>query len=316
MTRFTHPLVAYAEAARPGATTARLLLGLAVGAALILGTVQLAGKGLGLLFADMLPPGAGLRETPYGVLLILAAFLAVWPALWVLLPLVHRRSARTLFGPSGRIDWRHFRLGLAVSLGVGIAAWSPLLVFQTDRLESFARLDAWLLYAAIAVPLLFVQTTAEELVFRGYLLQQFAARSFSVLGWSVLPSLAFAYAHPVDGPGIFSLSWFHFVFGLIMAAVTSRTANLGAAAGLHFGHNLINVLVIAPAAAVSGLALFTVPEAMDTYWPRLAYVAVMFVGAALFMGWMDLRFIRQWKAMKRAEAEARDRDEVPPLAAE
>ena len=310
MSQFVHPLMAFAAPARAGASAWRTLAGLALAAAFVFGFVEVARLGMAAaLFGGAaeptLPWDARSPASPLGVLLILGVFLAVWPALWVVLPMVHRRRGATLFGPRGRLDWRHFRYGLAVSLIVGVVAWSPLVVAERASLDLFGRLETWATFAAIAVPLVFVQCAAEELLFRGYLLQQFAARSFSVLGWSVVPSLLFAYAHPSE-TGFLGLSWYHFVFGLIMAAVTSRTANLGGAIGLHFGHNLVNLLLIAPEAHVSGLALYRVPESVETSGPHVTYLVIMFVGAALFMGWMDLQFIRRWREAKKAKAAAAD----------
>ncbi len=308
MSQFTHPLVAYAGPARPGASVVRTILGIALTLLTVWALVQLARMGMAAtLFGDVAdgpPPLDGRRtDSPLGVLLILGVFLAVWPALWLVLPLVHKRRGATLFGPEGRIDWRHFRYGLAVSFGVGAVAWAPLAAEHGAALLRADPLEVWAMFALMALPLVFVQCAAEELLFRGYLLQQFAARSFNVLGWSVLPSLLFGLAHPAEGT-LWGISWYHFVFGLIMAAVTSRTANLGGAIGLHFGNNVVNLLLIAPVTQVSGLALLRTPETVDASAAKAAYLVVMFIGAALFMGWMDLKFIRRWKAMKRAEKAA------------
>lgn len=310
MVQFTHPLIAYARPAQAGASAWRTLVGIALAALFVFGFVEVArlgmaaalfgpGNGPGFLHPQI-PWDARSPASPLGVLLILGVFLAVWPALWVVLPLVHKRPGATLFGPEGRLNWRHFRFGVAVSLAVGVLGWAPLVIRHGPELATFGAVEIWVMFAALAVPLVFVQCAAEELLFRGYLMQQLAARSLSVLGWSLIPSLLFAYAHPTES-GLWGLSWYHFVFGLIMAAVTSRTANLGGAIGLHFGNNLVNLLLIAPMDQVSGLALIQVPESVDTAGPRVIYLVVMFVGAALFMGWMDLQFIRRWRAAKQAE---------------
>lgn len=312
MARFTHPLIAYARPAYEGAGAWRTLVGVALVAVFVYVFVKVARLGMAeaLLGADgpLLMAEASDLHRPLGVLMTLGAFLAVWPALWLVLPLIHKRPASTLFGPSGKLDWRHFRYGAAVSMAVGAAAWGPVLWDLDGAVDVFPRLGQWALLASFALPLVFVQTAAEELLFRGYLLQQFAARSMSILGWSVLPSLLFGLAHPTES-GWLGLSWYHFIFGLVMAAVTSRTANLGAAIGLHFGNNLVNILLVSPAAEVSGLALIEVPE--GDLAPRVAYLAMMFVGAALFMGWMDLRFLRQWRAARRAENTPGAREEAP-----
>ena len=138
MSRFTHPLVAYAAPAERGASVLRTVAGVALTVAFVFLFVKVAR--LGMAAALLGHDGAAAQEastvhSPLGVLLTLGAFLAVWPALWVVLPLVHRRPANTLFGPQGKIDWRHFRLGLAVALAVGAAAWLPLMLVNGPRIE-------------------------------------------------------------------------------------------------------------------------------------------------------------------------------------
>lgn len=308
MTRFTHPLVAYAAPAVPGASALRTALGVCLTAGFVFLFVKVARLGMVVaLLGDGVEVArdAATVHSPLGVLLTLGAFLAVWPALWLVLPLVHKRPANTLFGPGGAIDWRHFRFALAIALIVGVIAWGPLLIAHGDEVRVFPSLKAWAGLLLLAAPLIFVQCAAEEMLFRGYLLQQFAARSISVIGWSIAPSILFGFAHPTPEAWL-GFSWYHFFFGLVMAAVTSRTANLGAAIGLHFGINLVNIGLIAPQELVSGLALVVVPPTVDSFAPRVAYVVMMFVGSALFMGYMDFRFIRAWRASRRAEREAAD----------
>ncbi len=305
-----HPLRAFSEAAQARSEIWRTFLGfaMAVGLIFLFGVLTRIGVHASL---NGLPEGQTLGEllrdvqaeiaspsSALSMLVILATFAAVWPALWVVVRVVHKRRGSTLFGPSGRINWRHFRIGLGISLAVGAAAWLPLLLTKGTAGFEIEPLALWLPLLAMALPLVFVQCAAEELFFRGYLLQQIAARSWSILGWSILPSALFALAHP-DPDGILGMSWYHFVFGLVMAAITSRTANLGAAIGIHFGNNIINLLLISATFRRNGLALFTYPEGMDIRPALYTYIGVMFVGATIFMATMDLKFLRAWKAQER-----------------
>ena len=301
MTTFTHPLIAYAEPAKAGAGALRTLFGIALVTVFVACFIQVAKVGVASILIG--PDGRADdldSSTAIGVLLRLGPFVAVWPALWLILPLVHKRPAATLFSTDGAVNWRHFRIGLGISMALGAAAWAPLLLTRQDEIGLLAPMSAWLTLAAIGLPLVFVQCAAEEMLVRGYLLQQFAARSFSVLGWSVLPSLLFAAAHPTESNWL-GISWYHFVIGLIMAAVTSRTANLGAAIGLHFGNNVVNLLLVSPVGLVSGMALFQVPDSIDTSGSKITYLVVMFVGAALFMGYKDMTFLKAWRKAKLAE---------------
>jgi membrane protease YdiL (CAAX protease family) len=303
MPKFRHPLTLFSEAAQPRAELWRTVLGIGFAATMVVALSLLARIGIEELLFGVSGDGgamvgAALHEaaaptSTVSFLIYIAAFAGVWPALWITTRVVHGRSGATLWGPSRRINWRHFRIGLAISLALGAAGWMPWVYMHPDDEIVVRALRDWWPILAIGLPLVFVQTAAEELFFRGYLLQQFAARAWSILGWSVLPSLRFAALHNgLDQP--LGLNWFSFVFGLIMAAVTSRTANLGAAVGLHFGHNIINVLLIAPLSLEMNAALISRPD-VDLLGPNLIYIGVMFVGALIYMGRADLKFLNAWR---------------------
>lgn len=306
MPRFRHPLTEFCAAAKPTCEIWRTLLGIVlIFCSLIAMTVLMRLGASTLMFG--LPQsdasqllGRALHETArpsstLSLMLFIATFACYWPVLWVVVRVLHRRPGRTLWGPTGRINWKHYRIGLACSLAVGALAWMPWLGQIDMREVGLRRISDWLPLAAIGLPLLFVQTAAEELMFRGYLLQQFGARSWSIIGWSVIPSVMFAALHPGDGQPL-GLNWLSLVSGLVLAAVTSRTANLGGSAGLHMGHNTVNFLLISSLQTGYEPALIVLDPEVGTRGPLLIMTAVMFVGAIIFMGRMDLKFIMAWRA--------------------
>jgi membrane protease YdiL (CAAX protease family) len=111
----------------------------------------------------------------------------------------------------------------------------------------------------IGVPLLLLQVTSEELVFRGYLQQQLAARFDSRWIWYVLPSVLFGFLHydtEIMGSNAWIVVAHTTIFGMIAADVTARTGNLGAAIGLHFANNLFALTIISLDGSLSGLGLY------------------------------------------------------------
>jgi membrane protease YdiL (CAAX protease family) len=107
--------------------------------------------------------------------------------------------------------------------------------------------------------LVFLQATAEELIFRGYLLQHLARLSRHWLVWAGLPSALFALLHwnPALGP---REQWFYFAatfaFGLAAALTVRRTGSLATAIGMHWGSNVLAILVVADAGFLDEAALF------------------------------------------------------------
>lgn len=242
---------------------------LGLGFALILGVyfAWMAGTGLVLWVATGLDPleerlrSVGDGADPGTMLLLLSTFAGGWLGVWLAVRLLHGRGWRSLFGHPPAV-LRDFVLGSAMLFGVGgglalLAA--PLLPPLTPALAP----SVWLMVLPLAVLGLLVQTGAEELVFRGYLQQQLAARFAAPAIWMGLPSILFGLAHyaPESAPGtVWLVVAATGLFGLIAADLTARTGNLGLAWGLHFANNVLAILVVTAMPGLDGLALFRLSE--------------------------------------------------------
>ncbi len=209
-------------------------------------------------------------ETPRAVMAHLAVFLgmALGPMAAVLC--FHKRRPATLFGRAP-VVLRHFVIAAAVTGVVAAVAigLSLLLVWPVPG----RAFDAWLSALPLALLLVALQTGAEELLFRGYLQQQLAARFGSPLIWAVVPSLVFGalhYAPSSAGANAWMVAGAAALFGLAAADLTARTGSIGAAWGFHFANNVVALLLVATDGALSGLALYRMPYRMDD--PAVAWV--------------------------------------------
>ncbi|WP_216665460.1 CPBP family intramembrane glutamic endopeptidase [Pseudoruegeria sp. HB172150] len=222
-------------------------------------------------------------EAPAATLILLASFLGMALGPMLAVRLLHRRSARTLFGQSSQLR-RHLPVAAALTTVVQGSA----LVIWFHHLEAEPGLDfaSWLKLLPLSMIGLALQTGAEELVFRGYLLQQLAARFRSPLIWGVLPSCVFGLLH-YDG-GLGSNAWLIVaattLFGLLAADLTAATGSLGAAWGLHLANNGTALLILAPEGMLSGLSLHrTSIDVAAAPWQ----VAVDCIG--LLLAWFFIR---------------------------
>jgi membrane protease YdiL (CAAX protease family) len=196
---------------------------------------------------------------PVPMLVVLATFVGMAAGPMIAARLVHGRSVGSLFGRTARV-LRDFV----------IAALTVFAVYALLTLPFLPEVDAnlapglWLRLLPLALAGVLLQTLAEELVFRGYILQGLAARFRSPLIWFVLPAVVFGFAHfdprsaPLERWGVIAAV---ILVGLVAADLTRRTGALGAAWGLHFANNAIGLLVIATEGRMQGLALFRTPRA-------------------------------------------------------
>ncbi len=120
-------------------------------------------------------------------------------------------------------------------------------------------LSAWAMAFAPLAVMVFLQASAEELIFRGYILQQLAARWRNPLVWAALPAFLFGLAHYSSGAQL-GIGW-HYVavtlmFGLAAAALVWRTGSIAAAMGLHTGMNLFSLSGVGMEGVIEGTQLF------------------------------------------------------------
>lgn len=226
-------------------------------------------------------------STPFGLSLTLASFLPMAAAVIFVARALHARRLVTLTGTGAGAVLRRV---IGPLLGLQIA----LLVLQLGgpdigRATPLATLLRWL---PLAGSLLFLQVAAEELVFRGYLLQQMAARFQSRLAWMILPSALFGALHydtASFGPAaIFPALWAG-VFGCLAADLTARTGNLGAALALHFATNIGAIFLVGLYGNLDGLALYTLVLNTRDMAAIAPYMACDF--ALLLVNWLMIRVL-------------------------
>lgn len=191
-----------------------------------------------LLIADFFAyPYSGLTRASLAIELFSFSGFAL--ALLVVLPLLHRRSFLSLLGPVSHV-LKHFLISVLVFFAISLIVGMPLLfVLETIPNQPFASV---LVFLPAAIPLLLIQTGAEEFLFRGYILQQLVTRFKSPWIWLVLPSVVFGLMHydpdlPLE-KALGIVVWAT-LMGILWTDLVRITGNIGAAFGWHFGNNFV-----------------------------------------------------------------------------
>jgi membrane protease YdiL (CAAX protease family) len=267
----------------------RLLLGLAL-TAVVWAAVNAA---MLLPLLPLLPPQGAEQAV---LVLFLFGFAGMVLGVWLAVRLLGRRRFASLFGPAG-FEPRRFLAGagvMAALAAVSVAVW--LMVAGTVRRTDLASWAAWL---PLALPAILVQCAAEELLFRGYLLQGLAARFRSAAVWWLAPAALFGLLHwsPAEfGANAWLAVAAAALIGLVLADVTARTGGLSAAIGLHFANNVSALLLLSTPSEVGALSLWVTttgpsdPEAM-----RLLILADIATTLAAYGLW--LAAARRWRQL-------------------
>jgi membrane protease YdiL (CAAX protease family) len=246
-------------------------------------------------------PNIGLFVTPGTIdfaILLSAAGLAT-PLVLLCAWSVQRRPMGSLSSVAGRLR----RRWLIVCVGLALGAYALKFGFEYG-LAVLTDIPAptptwWVGWEAFWPPLLVIvvltpfQATAEEYLFRGWLLQAIAAYTLETptrrvgrilalvlrTPWPaiVISAFAFALAHDYTGLGMVNI----FVFGAAMAWLAVRTGGLEASIAWH---TVNNVVVFGVIAAVSGLNSM---EQGDMAWQYVAADVTatgMFAAAVVLLG--------------------------------
>ncbi len=137
----------------------------------------------------------------------------------------------------------------------GAFAWvavmgTPTLVAVAAAPEDFQGSFSWeafLPYAIIGLMLLPVQTTAEEVFFRGWLIQWWGNRIRSIWLLSILSGIFFALPHlanPEAAGALIPAMFGYGIIGFALAWVTVRDRSLEIAIGAHAANNIFAGLVV------------------------------------------------------------------------
>jgi len=212
-------------------------------------------------------------STPRGMFVILGYFGLLTLSLMLVTNQLHHRQLRTLIGPPRKAMLDFLRVSVA------LCALATLLWILPDP-ENMATSPGlpplrWLALLPLSLPLVFLQISAEELAFRGYLQSQLAARFPHPLIWIGLPALVFALMHydpEIAGANAPFYVASAFVFGLAAADLTARSGTLGPALALHFAINISALLITAPQGHNFGLALQLYPFSPDDISTRATWV--------------------------------------------
>ena len=191
-------------------------------------------------------------------------------------------------GPIGFAVRDFFRVFRVVLVLVAIVLVIPAPVGQQPQMHlGFA---VWLPLVVPALLAVFLQVATEELIFRGYLQSQLAARFAHPVVWMVIPSVIFGFLHlnPESyGENASLIALWAVAFGIVAADLTARSGSLGPAIALHFVNNVVAIMIVAMQHHWDGLALLHMPYGpQDTDHVR---AALILEGPILLCFWLAAR---------------------------
>jgi membrane protease YdiL (CAAX protease family) len=208
---------------------------------------------------------------------------------WMLHVFWHRRPWRTLITTRQSISWRRIVQGAAVWGVIMLCSVVIQSVLFPERYVWTFDAQRWLLFFILALLLTPIQCAAEEVFFRGYLLQAFGRISRHPLVAASLSSVMFTLPHlanpEVTANGMWIMVVTYFAMGLFFALVALRDARLELSIGAHTANNFFLMVFFGyKDSPLPASAMFTT----QAYDPVFSLVSVV-VSSWVFYAWFFRR---------------------------
>ena len=230
-----------------------------------------------------------------GLVMMLFPFMAGLLAFILLVKPLNNRTFKITINGTGRIRWDRFYISATVWL---ILSGLYLLFYLKIDPANFTlnnKTASLIILSAVSVLFIPFQAAFEEVLFRGYLMQGFAAmirkRWFPLIMTSIFFGLMHAFNPEVKEFGFFIMMPQYIVFGLIFGIITILDDGIEAAMGAHTANNIfLCIMVTNQSSALQTPALY---EQYNIHpW---AEFAALIVSGIIFI--LILKMIFKWDTL-------------------
>lgn len=235
------------------------------------------------------PSALGFNTTLYLALIILT-FATALAALFFCVKFFHKRPALSLITGTDSRRLNFSKIFYACSIWFIILFVSDLILYFKDPGNYTLNFDAsrFLVLLPVVLFMLPIQTSMEEVFFRGYLLQGLASGKRRVAAAIIISSLLFALMHSwnpeVETHGFFVMFPFYFSFGLFLAVIAVLDESLEIPLAVHAANNMYGALMVTfPESALQTDAIWTIKK-MDPVesYPYL-YAGILLFGILMYV---------------------------------
>ncbi|MEH7121264.1 type II CAAX endopeptidase family protein, partial [Neobacillus vireti] len=175
--------------------------------------------------------------------LINSPFLFWFLGLFVAIRFIHKRKFISLMTPNRKIDWKRIGFGFIIFFVIlGLTSIIDCLLNTEDYSFNHVRVSDFLILFVLVLVLTPIQTTCEELFFRGYLMQFFGkwVRTpflLSLIAGSIFGALHFT--NPEMGYSPLLVGADYLLTGFIWCYITAKTNSSELSIGAHAANNML-----------------------------------------------------------------------------
>ena len=228
-----------------------------------------------------------------GFIMMMVPFIMGLLAFIVLVKPLNNRTVRVTINGTGKIRWKRFFISAAVWLVLSTLYLFFYLKIDPSNFSLNNKTASLLMLSLISVLFIPFQAAFEEILFRGYLMQGFAAlvknRWFPILMTSLLFGLMHSFNPEVKEFGFFTMIPQYIVFGIIFGIVTILDDGIEVSMGAHTANNIfLCIMVTNSSSALQTPALY---EQFNIH-PWTEFAALVVIGMVFIF---VLKMIFKWE---------------------
>ena len=189
---------------------------------------------------SLIPPNLSL-------FLILIPFLITLPTIWFVVTKLHIQPFKTIITAKSKIDYQKITFAFFLWGFISVIMIVSDYIIYSEDYELNFDLIPFIILLFIATLMIPIQTSVEEIFFRGYLMQGFGTlfknRWGPLLSTSIIFGLLHLWNPEIDKLG-FELIWYYIGTGLFLGIITLMDDGMELALGFHAANNLVTALLV------------------------------------------------------------------------
>ena len=189
----------------------------------------------------------GFFDSSLTLFYVTLSFAVALLAVYVVVRFLHRQPFRIVTTARKKVDWKRIRFSFLVWTGfMVISILADYYMSPGDYVWNF-KLIPFLVLAVVAIVMIPLQTSAEEYIFRGYLMQAFGLAWENKWAPLLMTSVIFGMLH-IFNPEVEKMGYIIMVYyigtGLFLGIITLMDDGLELALGFHAANNVISALLV------------------------------------------------------------------------
>ncbi|MNQ24368.1 CAAX amino terminal protease self- immunity [compost metagenome] len=179
--------------------------------------------------------------------LVMISFVFAFAGVYYVVKYLHNQTLLSVTTSRGKVDWSRILFSfVAWSIFSALSFWAVYLRSPENFVWNF-KLIPFLILVLVGVIMIPIQTSTEEYVFRGYLMQGFANLAKNKWFPLLMTSLIFGSMH-VFNPEVAKMGYVIMIYyigtGLFLGVITLMDEGIELALGFHAANNLVGAILV------------------------------------------------------------------------